>query len=293
MPTNLGVATCSTISIHSRLLRNCARTFTSHRCQLHNIRPIAMASRSLGELLLRPSTSARIPQSSCPQSLRRTIPSWSAHRSISNSSSQSAQPRLKEEDKGLDSPQQRRQPSQRDTSAIDSLFSSMPTTRPAYVPRYQQTSSDEVRAARSNHVFGSRFSSAGNRSTRRPPGLNFDSMALPDEMLNPSLANKPSDAANLAVQQEETFANYPRLNPTYGRTVELDTARGRDIVRGIGMLGSLMARNKVKSDFNKQRFHERGGLKRKRLNSERWRARFKIGFREVVGRVSELTKKGW
>jgi small subunit ribosomal protein MRP21 len=118
-------------------------------------------------------------------------------------------------------------------------------------------------------------------------------MVMPDEIANPSLANKPSDAASLAVQQEETFSSYPRLNPTYGRTVELDANRGRDIVRGIGMLGSLMARNKVKADFNKQRFHERGGLKRKRLVSERWRARFKAGFREITGRVTELTRKGW
>jgi hypothetical protein len=131
------------------------------------------------------------------------------------------------------------------------------------------------------------------RPAIRRPGLDFESMALPDSDLNPSLSNKPSDAASLATQQEQTFVSYPRLNPTYGRTVDLDVSRGRDIVRGIGMLGSLMARNKVKADFNKQRFHERGGLKRKRLASERWRARFKAGFKEVTGRVSELTKKGW
>ena len=118
-------------------------------------------------------------------------------------------------------------------------------------------------------------------------------MDMPDTLLNPSLANKPSSASSLAVQQEEMFGNYPRLNPTYGRTVELDASRGRDIVRGIGMLGSLVARNKLKSDFHKQKFHERGGLKRKRLLSERWRARFKVGFREVTGRVTELTRKGW
>jgi small subunit ribosomal protein MRP21 len=118
-------------------------------------------------------------------------------------------------------------------------------------------------------------------------------MDFPSELLDPNLSNKPSDAANLATQQAETFANYPRLNPTYGKAVELDPSRGRDIVRGIGMLGSLVARNAVKKEFNKQRFHERGGLKRKRLASERWRARFKIGFREVTARVSELTRKGW
>lgn len=112
-------------------------------------------------------------------------------------------------------------------------------------------------------------------------------------MLDPSLSNKPNDAASLAAQQEETFSNYPRLDPTYGRTVDLDSSRGRDLVRGIGMLASLVARNKIKSDFAKQKFHERGGLKRKRLNSERWRARFKVGFAQVTRRVSELTRKGW
>ena len=144
--------------------------------------------------------------------------------------------------------------------------------------------------SQANRVFGAEFS---NTKSARPTRLNFDSMALPDSMLNPTLSNKPSDAANLAVQQEETFSSYPRLNPSYGRSVELDASRGRDIVRGIGMLGSLVARNKVKQDFNKQRFHERGGLKRKRLASERWRARFKQGFKDVTGRVTQLTKKGW
>ncbi|KAF2002368.1 hypothetical protein P154DRAFT_521166 [Amniculicola lignicola CBS 123094] len=91
----------------------------------------------------------------------------------------------------------------------------------------------------------------------------------------------------------EAEKKYERLGPSRGRTVELDPARGRDLVRGIGMLGSLLARNKVRADFMKQRYHERPGLKRKRLNSERWRARFKVGFNSVVMRVSELTKKGW
>ena len=119
-------------------------------------------------------------------------------------------------------------------------------------------------------------------------------MMLPadDSLSNPTLSNKPN-ASTLATQQASTFENYPRLNPTYGRSVELDASRGRDIVRGIGMLGSLVARNKIKRDFQTQRYHERGGLKRKRLNSERWRRRFNLGFKHVTGRVIELTRKGW
>ncbi|CAO2653012.1 Nn.00g024230.m01.CDS01 [Neocucurbitaria sp. VM-36] len=266
-----------------------------------------MSSRSLGELLLRPSSFPRIPSTCSTQCIRRVTPSWTAQRCISNTPNHAAQPQRKEDAYSTEQqdaePQQRQQPrqaSQAETSqAIDSLFSDLPTSRPQqyYAPRKQTTnttSSDELRAARASHVFGSEFSNKSRtRPSRRPPGLNFDNMALPDDLVNPSLPSKPSEASSLATQQEETFANYPRLNPTYGRTVDLDASRGRDIVRGIGMLGSLMARNKVKSDFNKQRFHERGGLKRKRLNSERWRARFKKGFQEVTGRVSELTRKGW
>jgi small subunit ribosomal protein MRP21 len=262
-----------------------------------------MSSRSLGELLLRPSPLTRTPL--CPPAgIRRIAPAWAARRCIANSPSQpAAQPQPKDDDYGYEpSPQQARQPSldfprprrptNNETShAIDSLFSGLPRSQ-APQPR-QSTSGDEVRAARANHVFGSEFSSPSSRPSRAPPRLNFDDMSLPSDMLDPNLSNKPSDAANLATQQAETFANYPRLNPTYGRAVELDASKGRDIVRGIGMLGSLMARNKVRHDMMKQRFHERGGLKRKRLASERWRARFKTGFRDLTARVSELTRKGW
>ena len=55
----------------------------------------------------------------------------------------------------------------------------------------------------------------------------------------------------------------------------------------------LVSRNRIKADFNRQRFHERAGLKRKRLKSERWRRRFRIGFESVVKRVDALRRKGW
>jgi small subunit ribosomal protein MRP21 len=270
---------------------------------------ITMSSRSLGELLLRPSPIIRTPL--CQ--IRRTPASWTS-RSISSTPSQpAAQPQRN--DDGYDSTQQE-QPSQQPrqafrirktapggqqetSSRIDALFGGMPKRTPSttYARPPQSTSSDEVRAARNNHIFGAGFSdpSSPNRRARGhgPPKLNFDDMSLPTDLLNPNLSNKPSEAANLATQQQETFANYPRLNPTYGRQVELDVSRGRDLVRGIGMLGSLMQRNRIRYEMNKQRFHERGGLKRKRLNSERWRNRFKKGFTEVTRRVSELTGKGW
>ena len=231
-----------------------------------------MATRSFGELLLRPSPLAR-PQCFPTASIRRRAPLCMAQRSITNGSGQPAAPPQRRDDySGYDyQPRQsaaRRPPLRRSlnsetTQAIDDLFSGTPRSQ-APLSR-QGSSGDEVGAARQNHVFGAEFSSP---NAARRPTLNFDDM-LPSEIDNPNFSNKPSEAASLATQQAETFANYPHLNPTYGRAVELDPSRGRDIVRGLGMLGSLMARNKVKNDVMKQRFHERGGLKRKRLNSER------------------------
>jgi small subunit ribosomal protein MRP21 len=254
-----------------------------------------MVSRSLGELLLRPANFTRTPHAS-----RRIAPSWTCQRAISNTPRQLAQPLSKGDDEHYIPEQEAQRPqarympereaaapqprpqsnTQNETSqAIDSLFGGMPRNTTSPPP--------------SGRPFGAEFAGSGSRRPGRMPGLKFDQMAESDGFVNPSLANKLSNASPLAVQQEETFAQYPRLNPAYGRTIDLDNSRGRDIVRGIGMLGSLMARNKVKSDFNKQKFHERGGLKRKRLASERWRARFQKGFRDITYRVTELTRKGW
>lgn len=82
-----------------------------------------------------------------------------------------------------------------------------------------------------------------------------------------------------------------RLTPKTGRTVNIGA--GIDIGRGFRLLEQSCARNKVRSDFTKQRFHERGGLKRKRLRRERWRRRFMDGFKSTIARVKEMKRQGW
>ncbi|KAL6711064.1 hypothetical protein ACN47E_006939 [Coniothyrium glycines] len=250
-----------------------------------------MASRSFGEIVLRPSSFTRIPHTTRPHSIR-----W-----LSQTPSRRAQPPHRDDEDPFsirpaprNSNRRSSSPSQSETSqAIDSLFRDLPrnNSRGPTPP----SSSDELRAAHTNHVFGAQFSPPGRgHAARGKRRLNFDDMVdFPGDDSPSSLMNKPSAAASLAAQQESTFVNYPRLNPAYGRTVDLDPGRGRDLVRGMFMLSGLMSRNKVKADFNKQRFHERPGLKRKRLKSERWRARFKVAFRQVTERVTELRKKGW
>jgi small subunit ribosomal protein MRP21 len=83
-----------------------------------------------------------------------------------------------------------------------------------------------------------------------------------------------------------------KLNPSTGRTVSIGSS-GIDVGRGFRLLEQSCARNLVKKDFYNQRFHERGGLKRKRLRRERWRRRFLEGFKATVGRVKQLKNQGW
>ncbi|KAJ4359123.1 hypothetical protein N0V95_002447 [Ascochyta clinopodiicola] len=258
-----------------------------------------MGSRAFAERLLRPSTFTRITPS-------WTAPSWTAQRCLATTTPRlAARPARREKPEAATTPEVAAASPQRPAStstststsdatsqAIDDFFAGPPSSSPSEGAAPSTASDNASPTARLDHVFGANFSKPTRGRMARTQKLNFGDMIMSEGVTNPSLANKPSPTS-LAAQQSATFENYPRLNPTYGRSVDLDVSRGRDIVRGIGMLGSLMARNKIKSDFNKQRFHERGGLKRKRLNSERWRARFKQGFRDVTGRVMELTSKGW
>lgn len=76
-----------------------------------------------------------------------------------------------------------------------------------------------------------------------------------------------------------------------GRTVDVNSIV--DLSQGIRMLEVSCSQNKVRADANNQRFHERGGLKRKRLRRQRWRVNFMEGFKGIVGRVKQLKKQGW
>jgi small subunit ribosomal protein MRP21 len=82
-----------------------------------------------------------------------------------------------------------------------------------------------------------------------------------------------------------------RLTPSTGRTVYITPQI--DVGKGFRLMEQLVARNKIRATFNYQRFHERPGLKRKRLHSLRWRKRFMAGFKAAVNRVKQLKKQGW
>jgi len=84
-----------------------------------------------------------------------------------------------------------------------------------------------------------------------------------------------------------------RLDAFVGRSEETDVRKGIDLGRALRNLEFKCRYNNVRSDFMKQRFHMRPGLKRKALKSERWRKRFKEGFRAVVQKVQDMRRRGW
>lgn len=82
-----------------------------------------------------------------------------------------------------------------------------------------------------------------------------------------------------------------RLDAYIGRGENVTKAN--DLGRALRRLDTTLAINQVRHEFSKQRFHERPGLRRKRLKSSRWRKRFKEGFQAVVAKVQNMRKQGW
>jgi len=146
----------------------------------------------------------------------------------------------------------------------------------------------------------------------------FDSWAQPSAASSPSSPTKPGQsskppsvfgedlddpmdlARDIGLQADEFLRSHMpkaaappplRLRASTGKTIQV---HGHvDVVRSFQLLDVLCARNKLPRTVQQQRFHERPGLKRKRLKRERWRKKFKTGFKATVQRVRELSKQGW
>ena len=113
-------------------------------------------------------------------------------------------------------------------------------------------------------------------------------------------AGEPTNISHDAYRTLENTQRLPkrakrtvRSRPAVGRTIEVNPDRGMDVGRALKSLDIACAVNKVRQDQSRQRFHERPGMKRKRLESERWRKMFKESFRATVMRVKEMRRKGW
>jgi small subunit ribosomal protein MRP21 len=126
-------------------------------------------------------------------------------------------------------------------------------------------------------------------SSRFSKNLDVDRMAYP-AMAKIEVAEMMKEISK-DINSSPSARTPMRLTPSTGRTVYITPQV--DVGKGFRLMEQLVSRNKVKSTFNYQRFHERPGLKRKRLHSLRWRKRFMVGFKAAVNRVKQLKKQGW
>ncbi|KAI7302373.1 hypothetical protein KC315_g16173 [Hortaea werneckii] len=150
-----------------------------------------------------------------------------------------------------------------------------------YTPRSGSSVDDLYRSMQPSRAGGGRqLPQRGGRGSSTPD-VSY--------MLDPTNSKRPPPPTIT----DKTAGKLPfKLNASVGRTVYTNPTT-MDPARAFRALEMQCARNSVRRDFQRQRFHERPGLKRKRLHSERWRRRFKEGFRGVVGLVQKMKKQGW
>ncbi|KAK4554616.1 hypothetical protein LTR86_008471 [Recurvomyces mirabilis] len=164
------------------------------------------------------------------------------------------------------------------------------TARSASIDRYVPPPGDSI-----GDIFAA-MNQQANQSTRSASSSGGRSTADYASLLNPRDTSGRSSRSSALSSSTNIDANAPlpiKLGPSVGRTVIVDQARGMDIGRAFRSLEVQCARNSVRKDFNRQRFHERPGLKRKRLRQERWRRRFKENFKGVIGLVQRMRAQGW
>ena len=126
-----------------------------------------------------------------------------------------------------------------------------------------------------------------NESRMSREGGIINSMYLPGEKAGQAAR---TSATNLRLTLKPRNTATIRSRPSLGRSVDVTPA---GVARAFQVLSYELKDNAVRSDQRMQRFHERPGLKRKRLKSERWRKRFRTAFKATLKKVHEMRKKGW
>ena len=114
-----------------------------------------------------------------------------------------------------------------------------------------------------------------------------------DASISTMMASDPRRTVGITKNVARRAKRTVKSRPTVGRTVEVVPERGFDVGRALRSLEISCSANKVRADQARQRYHERPGLQRKRLKSQRWRKMFKESFRATVMRVREMRRKGW
>lgn len=183
------------------------------------------------------------------------------------------------------------EPSFQERASIEELSRNMWAAAPRTPRSFKEVMEEQEKRFNGGASSSDLLAAINKRRSGTSDGIDISKMITPfgeqgqgdSDMMSASLKNF-------------TIHTTPRkpliLNASTGRSITVATGN-IDVSRGFRMLEQSCARNRVKNNFMQQRFHERGGLKRKRLRRERWRRKFMEGFRSTVDRVKALRKQGW
>ncbi|KAF2973439.1 hypothetical protein GQX73_g106 [Xylaria multiplex] len=168
-------------------------------------------------------------------------------------------------------------------STTPSFSNSFDWTNPSYGGRRTTENTADVQKPNSSS-YNIAFGGKSDNDTKNQEPMDFSS-DLHGLDVSDVTSNKQSKPAASAPRPSL------RLVPRTGRTVYVK--KDVDVARSFKLLAIQVGQNKIRQDFQLQRFHERPGKKRKRLKSVRWQSRFKKGFKATISRVRELTAQGW
>lgn len=121
------------------------------------------------------------------------------------------------------------------------------------------------------------------------PGIDLSRMRNPVAPNRPESATDMMSAITTMLPKAEKIPI--RLSPSTGRSIAIQG--NVDVAKGFRLMERNCSQNSVKKDSQSQRYHERRGMKKKRLVRQRWRGRFMEGFKATVARVKKLRRQGW
>ncbi|KAK8223724.1 hypothetical protein HDK90DRAFT_498796 [Phyllosticta capitalensis] len=152
--------------------------------------------------------------------------------------------------------------------------------RAASQRQQQQPQTQSSKAALRQMLVGSGLDPRAGASGKRSGAWHFP----------PGSDSVVQTASQQTLMAPPEVAHLPRLGPAYGRTVPIEN---NDLVGALRRMDVRVNTNGIRKAYHAQRFHERPGLKRKRLASARWRNRFMQGFKAMVQTVKHLKRQGW
>ncbi|TGZ83145.1 hypothetical protein EX30DRAFT_394378 [Ascodesmis nigricans] len=141
-------------------------------------------------------------------------------------------------------------------------------------PRRLNTQRDKLNAVK--NIFSTPQRTPQSSGPRRSP---LGSLGA----LGSQISAAPSMAPVPHIEQK-----LPKMGPSAGRSIMVTQGLPQAFMK----LNYVLRENNVKGMVKAAKEHERPGLKRKRLKRQRWRARFKEGFKRMVQTALKMKKMG-